>query len=141
MAAADQPLEAIPFVVDSSAAQSQIDFDIEFFRHVLRRNQHNVDVLRRQVELLARTGQYEEALRLDFRLVQLRPDDVIARYNLACTLSMVGDVEEALTVLDQALGLGYADLAHLETDPDLESVRELDGYQMVLAKHGHIVEF
>ena len=141
MAAADQPVETIPFVVDQSDSQNQIEFDIEFFRHVLRRNENNVDVLRRQVELLARSGQYAEALRLDFRLVQLRPDDVIARYNLACTLSMVGDVEEALSVLDQALALGYGDMGHLESDPDLEPVRRLDGYQMVLAKHGHIVEF
>ena len=141
MPSTEPSTEAIEFDLHLGSSQDQSEFDLAFFDHILRRNPNHVDVLRRQVELLARLDRYQDALQLDYRLVHLRPQDVIARYNLACTLSMVGDTSEALTVLDQALGLGYCDLAHLETDPDLDPVRQLDGYSMILAKHGHIVDF
>ncbi len=48
-----------PFRMDLS----QEDFDREFFGSILRRSQSNTDVVKRQAELLARHGDYEDALR------------------------------------------------------------------------------
>ena len=131
--------ELVALEFNLGSAQDQIEFDIEFFGHVLRRNSDNVDVLRCQVELLARVGRHDEALSFDYRLVHLRPEDFIARYNLACTLSVLGEVNEALLALDQALELGYRDLAHLESDADLETVRNHPSYREILRKHGYAV--
>ena len=121
---------------DVDPALDQTQFDLEFYDRVLRRNANNVDALRQQVELLGIKGNYRQALDLDRRLVRLVPEDFVARYNLACSLSMVGQVDAALTALDTALELGYCDWAHLEADSDLESVRAHDGFQDLLRKYG-----
>ena len=111
-------------------------FDLDFFGRVLLRNANHVDALRQQVELLARIGDHERALELDRRLVTLAPCDVIARYNLACSLSMVGDVEGAVVALDMALEMGYCDWAHLESDADLQAVRDHQAFDELLRKYG-----
>ena len=115
--------------------EEQIKFDLEFYAAVLERNGEHVDVLRRQVELLARTGNYEEAYKLDRRLVRLLPRDFIARYNLACSLSMLGNLTGALRALEEALQLGYSDFAHLEADSDLDAIKHHARYFELLKKY------
>ena len=92
----------------------QTSFDIEFLDRVLEQNANHVDALRHQVELLAGTGNYARALELDQRLVNLRPYDRVAQYNLACSYSMLGQIEPAIKALERAILLGYDDVAHLE---------------------------
>ena len=51
----------------------QEEFDSVFFQQVLARSEDNVDVLRRQAELLSRSDRYAEALELDQRLARITP--------------------------------------------------------------------
>jgi len=44
-------------------------------------------------------------------------------YNLACALARNGKKKEALTVLAEAVKLGFDKLEHMRKDPDLESLR------------------
>lgn len=118
--------------------QDQLEFDIEFYDHILERNPDQVEVLRVQGELLSRRGLHRRALKVDQRLVELRPLDGVAHYNLACSLALLGQSEEALAELWQAFEVGYDDVVHLESDPDLESVRELPGYQDLLQTYGNL---
>ena len=104
-------------------AQSQLDFDVEFFGRILERNADYVDVLRCQGELLTLRGDHARALSIDERLVQLRPGDVIIRYNLACSLSLVHHIDECLRMLKRAIHLGYQDFDHMNQDEDLDSAR------------------
>ena len=117
-----------PFKVDLS----QEDFDREFYRRVLQRGDGNTDIVRRQAELLARHGDYEDARQLDQVLTKRCPDDPIVHYNLACSLSMSGQVRLALLALAQAISLGYRDVAHLLSDPDLDPLRDLPGFKELL---------
>ena len=112
----------------------QLGFEIDFFERILRRNPRHLDALRRQVQLLAETGRHHDALLLDQRLVDLRPEDCVAHYNMACSLSMVGRLNEALASLDNALRLGYRDIAHLMDDPDLDPLRNDPRYVELIAK-------
>lgn len=132
----DKPRPGSTERVDWLRGGGQMEFDREFYADILMRNPDNTDVLRRQVELLARCGDYEEALVLDRRLVDLSPRDFIARYNLACSLSMLGHVNAALEALDDALRLGYSDFVHLEDDSDLDAIRHSVGYFRILRKYG-----
>src|SRR5678815_2757682 len=43
-------------------------------------------------------------------------------YSAACCLARGGDADRAFALLPHAFDRGYRDLAHLETDPDLESL-------------------
>jgi tetratricopeptide (TPR) repeat protein len=101
----------------------QLDFDIDFFEKLCARNRDSVEVLRVLAELVSRKGLFNRAVELDRRLVELLPDDFLARYNLACSLARAGRADEAIDALSRAILLGYDDLAHMESDPDLESLR------------------
>ncbi len=102
---------------------SQLDFDIEFFEQLLSRNEAAIEVLRILAELVSKKGQVKRAVELDRKLTDLLPHDPLARYNLACSLARAGRPKEAIDTLSQAILLGYDDLAHLEVDPDLDSLR------------------
>lgn len=84
---------------------------------------------------LTKAGRHEEALEVDETLVQLREEDPICHYNLACSYSNVGKVEAALNALDTAFELGYWDLEHLQSDQDLENVRSDPRFYKLLMQH------
>ncbi|HEX4128555.1 MAG TPA: hypothetical protein VHZ24_00845 [Pirellulales bacterium] len=112
--------------------QSQLDFDLAFYDAVLRRSPNCLDVLRCQGELLTRKGLHERALVIDRRLVLLLPEEPVVRYNLACSLALNGEPGEAIDELRNALELGYEDLDFLQTDADLDSLRDDPRYQALM---------
>lgn len=117
-------------------SRSQVDFDLEFFGRILSRAPEFVDVLRCQGELLTRKGLHDEALRIDRELARLLPEDCIVRYNLACSLALVGDTAEAIDELRAAFQHGYSDMGHLEIDSDLDGLRDLPEFQLLLDEFG-----
>ena len=124
---------------DSQASErEQADFEIEFYGRVLARSATNSDVIRRLVEHHSRRCNYPAALPLYRKLVELRPNDCIARYNLACTLSMLGNLDEAMQMLEAAFQQGYVDIAHLEADADMEPLRSHVGYACLIEKYDSV---
>lgn len=117
---------------DWFGALNQLDFDIDFFERLLARKQDSIEVLRVLAELVSRKGLVDRAVDLDRRLVALLPNDFLARYNLACSLARAGRSDEAIDSLSRAILLGYDDLAHMEADPDLESLRNHPDFQALL---------
>jgi tetratricopeptide (TPR) repeat protein len=113
---------------------SPADFEVQFFDRLLARQPLYEDVLRRQAENLSRAGKYNEVLDLDRRLLCIRPQDPVVHYNLACTLSRLADIDGALEALRQAVRLGYDDLGHIETDPDLDALRDLPEFRAILKR-------
>jgi tetratricopeptide (TPR) repeat protein len=113
----------------------QSDFEIDFYERILARQPSDLRMLRQLGELYARQGRFDRALGIDHRLVQLLPDDPIALYNLACSLSMQGETEKSLEHLGRALDLGYNDFSHLEIDPDLDSVRQTPHFAALVKQY------
>jgi len=111
---------------------SQLDFDIDFFERLLSRRPDAVEVLRVLAELVSKKGDLPRAVEIDGRLVELLPADCLARYNLACSLARTGRNDEAVDALSRAILLGYDDLAHMESDPDLEGLRDHPDYRALL---------
>jgi predicted Zn-dependent protease len=111
---------------------NQLDFDVDFFERLLARKPDAIEVLRILAELVSRKGLVHRAVELDRRLVDLLPNDFLARYNLACSLARAGRPDEAIDSLSRAILLGYDDLAHMEADPDLESLRNHPDFQALL---------
>ena len=112
---------------------NQLDFDIDFFESLLARNGENVEVLRVLGELVSKKGLVQRAVEIDRLLVERLPKDFLARYNLACSLALAGRPDEAMKSLSKAILLGYDDLAHLEVDPDLDSLRERPDFRALLS--------
>src|SRR5438105_7239518 len=89
------------------ADQTQLDFELEFFGSILQHDADYVDVLRIMGNLLTLKGRYTDGLQVDKRLVQLRPEDALAHYNLACSYALLKRSELALRTLRRAVELGY----------------------------------
>jgi tetratricopeptide (TPR) repeat protein len=114
--------------------RNQVEFDIDFYASLLEREPNYVDVLRRQGELLTCQGQHQRALAIDLRLAALCPDDCVVLYNLACSLALVGQGDEAIEVLGRAIAAGYDDLDHLMTDTDLAALHQHPQFEPLLRR-------
>ncbi len=141
MSAADDSSSAAPRGKPAASraepfAKGQLDFDIAFYDGILRREPDFVDVLRCQGELLSRKGLHDLAVVVDRRLARLLPEDYVVRYNLACSLAMGGYRKEAIAALRTALENGYDDFEYLETDSDLDSLRDDPTYRALLREYG-----
>jgi len=107
-----------------SRIQELLDFEIVFYERLVEQNPEFVDALVALGEAYTRRGWYEKGLQLDQRLTQIRQDDPLMWYNLACSYALLKRPEEALHALAQSIQLGYDDFEHLMKDPDLSSLRE-----------------
>jgi len=117
------------------AEQSQLDFELDFFGGILDRHPCYVDVLRAQGTNLTLKGRYGEGLQIDKRLVQLRPTDPLAHYNLACSYALLKRTEQAIKTLRRAVELGYRDFRYMREDRDLDSIRQDARFRQLLREY------
>jgi tetratricopeptide (TPR) repeat protein len=115
--------------------QSQLDFEIEFFDRILERKRDYVDVLRVQGNNLTLKGRYAEGLQIDKRLIQLRPTDALAHYNLACSYALLKRPDQAIKTLRRAVELGYRDFRYMREDHDLDSIRHDPRFRQLLREY------
>ena len=105
-------------------ARESPDFELSFFEQLAKDNPKFVDALIPLADAYTKRGLYQEGLQIDKQLAKIRKKDPIVHYNLACSFALVGDKAQAITVLKQAVRLGYSDFEHLKRDKDLECVRD-----------------
>lgn len=115
--------------------QSQRDFELDFFSGIIKRFPDYVDVLRVMGNLLTLKGRYVEGLQIDRRLVQLRPSDALAHYNLACSYALLKRADQALKTLRLAVELGYRDFRYMREDRDLDAVRQDPRFRQILREY------
>jgi tetratricopeptide (TPR) repeat protein len=121
--------------VGRAADQSQLDFELEFFERVLATNPGYVDVLRIMGNLLTLKGRFADGLQVDKRLVQLRPGDALAHYNLACSYALLKRPEQSIKTLRRAVELGYRDFGYMKKDHDLDSIRHDPRFRQLLREY------
>lgn len=117
------------------ADQSQLDFELEFFAGILERHPCYIDVLRAHGNNLTLKGRYAEGLQVDKRLIQLRPNDPLAHYNLACSYALLKRPELAIKTLRRAVELGYRDFRYMREDRDLDSIRHDPRFRQLLREY------
>lgn len=113
---------------------ADIKFDTQFFEAVHRRDRQFVDVIEILGGLYTRQGRIADGLKMDRKLVRLRPDNATAHYNLACSLALSRRQTAALHALERAISLGYDDFDWMRQDPDLEGLKDHPAFQRLLAK-------
>ena len=109
-----------------------IDFEIQFMESLLKKKPDFVEALIVLADLYTKKGFYKEGLAADEKLARLKPRDPIVFYNLACSYSLVGDVEKSFRAIKRAVEFGYADFHHLEADGDLTNLRQDSRFQEYL---------
>lgn len=128
-----QPASPLP-LSEPSSRDLGLSFEIGIASAFLRSDPQHREALEMLGHALTRRGRHDEALGVDRKLVELQPDNAYVRYNLACSLSNLGRIDEALKELESALTLGYEDLAFMQTDPDLAGVRKDPRYRRLMEK-------
>ena len=118
-----------------AADQNQLDFELDFFSGVLGRNPDYVDVLRIMGNLLTLKGRFAEGLQVDKRLVQLRPGDALAHYNLACSYALLRRSDLCIKILRRAVELGYRDFRYMREDHDLDAIRHDPRFRQLLREY------
>ncbi|MBY0585876.1 tetratricopeptide repeat protein [bacterium] len=123
-------------LVREFSRESQVDFEINFYRSILEADPNYAEVLRVLASNLAAKSLHEESLEIDQRLVRLRPHDQVALYNLACSFSMVGMIDLSLEYLRRSIDSGYCEFKYMQYDDDLTALRQDPRFHELLIELG-----
>lgn len=107
-----------------TTAQADLDFEIRFFRGLVKRDPKCVEALQILGDAYTKTGQWKRGLQIDRKLAQLCPTNPLVFYNLACSLALLEQIDDAFVALQKAVALGYRDLRWMLKDPDLANIRK-----------------
>ncbi len=110
-----------------------LDFETKFYEGVLKQKPDFVQALAALGDTYTKRGLFKEGLDIDKRLINLKPNDPIAWYNLACSYSLLNDIDSGLEALKKAINFGYEDFYFLNKDPDLENLRRDARFQKLAA--------
>lgn len=92
-------------------------------RH-LEMNPHDTRALHVAATQLCNVGEQDKGMELAERAFKQDNQEPISLYNIACFYAMQGDKDRSLELLEKAVERGWGDRAWLETDSDLDSLRE-----------------
>ena len=108
------------------------EFERDFYVTSAMLQPRNIAVLDALASIHSRSGEFEQALSCNRRLLELRPRDPRFLYNLACSLCCLGRASEGLQALEQAIEAGFQNYEFLAKDPDLAALHsrpEFDLYR------------
>ncbi|MEZ6242997.1 MAG: alpha/beta hydrolase-fold protein [Phycisphaerales bacterium] len=74
---------------------------------------------------------WKRVVRIGERVMEARPGLAVVPYNLACAHAQLGENDAALEWLQKSADNGYAGIASIETDPDLDPIREDPRFKVV----------
>jgi len=100
-----------------------LDYQIEFYERLLEKRPDYIDVLMALGEVYTQKGLYQKGLEIDKRLVEIKDDDPVVFYNLACSYALLEKIDDAFLALKKAISLGYDDFRHMQFDPDLKNIQ------------------
>jgi tetratricopeptide (TPR) repeat protein len=115
--------------------KEDLDFQIGFYEGLLEKKPDFAQALVLLGEIYTRKGFIEKGLEADRKLVDLRPDDPVVHYNLACDYSLLKMPEQSLEALQTSLRLGYRDFSWLEKDEDLDFVRQDERFRKLVLRY------
>lgn len=137
MAGVSDFFEDMAVPMDAGGRDEEADFEIEFYEGILKAHPEHVDVLMALANRYTAAGEHERGFEMDRRLVRLMPHDPIIRYNLACSYSLLGQVDLAVKTLAKAIDLGYRgnrEHEHMSSDPDLDNIRNDERFATLMEK-------
>jgi adenylate cyclase len=83
---------------------------------------------------LSSMGESQRAMDWANRALESGSEEPLVLYNVACTYALLGETERSLELLEKAVNLGWGDRAWLQTDSDLNSLRNDSRFKALLEK-------
>ena len=132
----DPPADETP---NDSAARAAAEerarrLEVEFLEGVRARLPAHPAVVESLGCLYTEMGRYQDGLRADRDMVRMEPDSPNAWYNLACSLSLTGQPDDAFAALEKAIALGYDDAEWMQDDEDFEPIKQDPRFARLLAQ-------
>jgi len=107
-------------------------YELYFFESLLEKYPDFTDVLFPLADLYTALGLFEKGLELDLKLSVMYPDDESVWYNLSCSFSLCGKIDDALDALEKAIKIGWDDAEHIINDHDLDNIKHTLRYNILL---------
>jgi tetratricopeptide (TPR) repeat protein len=79
--------------------------------------------------VLAVKRKYEQKLELFRRISEIKPESAEADYHIACIYSRKGQIRQSISWLNQAIAKGFDRWDLIETDSDLDFIRDDNNFQ------------
>ena len=76
---------------------------------------------------------WPEVVRAGEKIMELRPELAVVPYNLACAHAQLGNEQAAINWLATAADNGFAGIVSIQTDPDLDPIRDHDRFAEIEA--------
>ena len=118
----------------AAAEERSRRIEVEFLEAVRKRLPTHPAVVESLGCLYTEMGRYQDGLRADREMVQMEPDSPNAWYNLACSLSLTGQPDEAFAALEKAIALGYDDAEWMQDDEDFAPIKKDPRFARLLAQ-------
>jgi serine/threonine protein kinase/thioredoxin-like negative regulator of GroEL len=83
---------------------------------------------------LADLGEIDKAIEWCERAIAIDPNDPSVLYNASCIYSLSGKIDQALEYFEGAIDSGFASKEWIETDRDLDPIRNQPRFKEILAK-------
>jgi TolB-like protein/Tfp pilus assembly protein PilF len=80
----------------------------------------------------AALGESEKAAEMAKQALALDSEDPALLYNVACTFSQIGKLDDAIDILERAVDKGFGQKEWIEHDPDFAAIRGTPRYDAIL---------
>jgi tetratricopeptide (TPR) repeat protein len=106
---------------------------LEKGRRHLELNPDDARVLYLVAQCHVELGHREECLAWGRKARALGPDDPYVLYGIACLFARLGEADEAADHFEHAVRAGFRNRRWIESDPDLDSIRDHPRYRAAVA--------
>lgn len=107
---------------------------LETIQRHLEMNPHDTRALYFGAQNLCLIGENEKGVELAERALGQDQDEPVVLYNVACFYALQGDIDRAIELLTTAIANGWGDREWLETDSDLDTLRQDSRFKALLAQ-------
>lgn len=107
---------------------------IELIERHLKMNPHDTRALCMAANQLSNVGELDRGMKMAEEALAREENEPLVLYNIACFFAMSGDTERSLDLLERAVASGWGDRAWLETDSDLDLLREDARFKALLER-------
>ena len=110
------------------------DFELHFLEGVLAKAPDFLQALMALGDLYTKKGMYQKGLEVDKKLAALHPDNPFILYNLACSYSLLNELDKAFVYLQEAIHCGYDNFYYMFTDGDLSNLHKDSRFQQYISR-------